>query len=58
MHRVAFSVDNIDDALAIAAKHGCFPLRGVATYEDVYKLTYVRGPSGIIVMLAEALKKS
>ena len=57
MHRVAFSVDNIDDALAIAAKHGCLPLRGVATYQDVYKLTYVRGPSGIIVMLAEELKK-
>ncbi|MET1051366.1 MAG: VOC family protein [Mycetocola sp.] len=55
MHRVAFSVDNIDDALAIAARHGCYPLRGVATYEDVYKLSYVRGPSGIIVMLAEAL---
>jgi hypothetical protein len=30
----------------------------VATYEDVYKLTYVRGPSGILVMLAEELKKS
>jgi glyoxylase I family protein len=29
----------------------------VATYGDVYKLTYVRGPSGIIVMLAEELKK-
>jgi glyoxylase I family protein len=28
----------------------------VATYEDVYKLTYVPGPSGIIVMLAEELK--
>jgi glyoxylase I family protein len=57
MHRVAFSVDDIDEALAIAAKHGCFPLRGVATYEDVYKLSYVRGPSGIIVMLAQELKK-
>ncbi|KNH15729.1 glyoxalase [Arthrobacter sp. ZBG10] len=55
MHRVAFSVDNIDAALEIAAKHGCRPLRGVATYGDVYKLSYVRGPSGIIVMLAEAL---
>jgi len=58
MHRVAFSVDDIDEALEIAARHGCHPLRGVATYGDVYKLTYVRGPSGIIVMLAEELNKS
>jgi glyoxylase I family protein len=57
MHRAAFSVDNIDKALAVAAKHGCHPLRGVATYKDIYKLSYVRGPSGIIVMLAEELKK-
>jgi glyoxylase I family protein len=57
MHRVAFSVDDIDEALEIAAKHGCHPLRGVATYADLYKLTYLRGPSGIIVMLAEKLKK-
>jgi glyoxylase I family protein len=58
MHRVAFSVDDIDAALAIAARHGCYPLRGVATYQDVYKLTYLRGPSGIIVMLAEELQKN
>lgn len=55
MHRVAFSVDDIDAALDIAARHGCYPLRGVATYEDTYKLTYIRGPSGIIVMLAQEL---
>ena len=58
MHRVAFSVDDLDEALAIAAQHGCHPLRGVATYEDVYRLSYVRGPSGIIVMLAQALQKA
>ncbi len=58
MHRVAFSVDDIDDALAVAARHGCYPLRGVAKYQDIYKLTYVRGPSGIIVMLAQELTKS
>ena len=58
MHRVAFSVDDIEAALEIAARHGCYPLRGVATYEDLYKLTYVRGPSGIIVMLAERLTSS
>jgi glyoxylase I family protein len=57
MHRVAFSVDDLDEALAIAAKHGCHPLRGVATYQDVYRLTYLRGPSGIIVMLAQDLTK-
>ena len=57
MHRVAFAVDDIDEALAIAARHGCHPLRGVATYEELYKLTYIQGPSGIIVMLAEALTK-
>jgi glyoxylase I family protein len=56
MHRVAFSVDDIEAALEIAARHGCHPLRGVATYGDVYKLTYLRGPSGIIVMLAQSLK--
>lgn len=57
MHRVAFSVDDIDAALEVAARHGCYPLRGVATYRDVYKLTYLRGPSGILVMLAQELTK-
>lgn len=55
MHRVAFSVDDIDESLAIAARHGYEPLRGVATYQDVYRLTYLRGPSGILVMLAQEL---
>ncbi|MBN7793104.1 VOC family protein [Microbacterium esteraromaticum] len=55
MHRVAFSVDDLDEALKIAARHGCHPLRGVANYQDMYRLTYLRGPSGILVMLAQVL---
>lgn len=58
MHRVAFSADDIDEALDVAARHGCHPLRGVANYNDIYKLTYVRGPSGNIMMLAEELGKA
>ncbi len=57
MHRVLFAVDDVDEAVEIAARHGCHPLRGVATYEDAYRLTYLRGPSGILVMLAEELRK-
>jgi catechol 2,3-dioxygenase-like lactoylglutathione lyase family enzyme len=57
MHRIAFQVDDIDHALAVAARHGCYPLRGVATYEDIYKLTYLRGPSDILLMLAQSLKQ-
>ena len=52
---MAFSVDDIDATLEIAARHGCRPLRGVATYPDLYKLICLRGPSGILVMLAEDL---
>lgn len=58
MHRVAFSVDDIDAALETAATHGCVPLRGVADYQGIYRLTYLRGPSGILVMLAQDLTKS
>lgn len=31
---------------------------GLTTSEDVYRLTYVRGPSGILVMLAQELGQS
>ncbi|SDS60010.1 VOC family protein [Microbacterium paraoxydans] len=58
MHRIAFSVDDIDASLAIAARHGFHPLRGVANYRDIYRLTYLRGPSGIILMLAQDLTKA
>ena len=57
MHRVTFSVGDIEASLAVAARHGCYPLRGVANYQNVYKITYINGPSGIFVMLAQDLTK-
>jgi glyoxylase I family protein len=33
-------------------------LRGVANYQGMFKLSYLRGPSGIIVMLNEDLRKN
>lgn len=58
MHRIAFSVPDLESALLVVARHGYEPLRGVGTYKDLYRLTYVRGPSGIIVMLAQDLTQS
>lgn len=58
MHRVAFKVDDLDEALAIAARHGHYPLRGVGNYENLVKLTYLRGPSGILVMFAQEVATS
>jgi hypothetical protein len=35
--------------------HGAELLGGVAQYEDMYRLCFIRGPEGIIVGLAEEL---
>ena len=56
MHGVAFSVDDIDAALATAARLGCHPLRSVANFQGIHRLTYLRGPSDILVMFAEDLR--
>jgi glyoxylase I family protein len=58
MHRVAFQVDDLDAALEIAVRHDCHPLRGVADYQGIYRLTYLRGPSGILVMLAQDMTRA
>ncbi|MGW5572242.1 VOC family protein [Nocardia thailandica] len=55
MHRIALAVDDIDAAVEVVRRHGGDVLRGIARYQDVYRLTYVRGPSDILVMLAQEL---
>jgi catechol 2,3-dioxygenase-like lactoylglutathione lyase family enzyme len=55
IRRIAFSVDDIDTAVAGARARGIELIGEVVRYEDLYRLCYVRGPEGIIVMLAEQL---
>ncbi len=55
LHRVMFAVDDIDDTIARLRTHGGEVLGEVARYESVFRLCYLRGPSGIIVGLAEQI---
>jgi catechol 2,3-dioxygenase-like lactoylglutathione lyase family enzyme len=55
LHRVMFTVDDIDDTVARLRAHGAELLGEVAQYESIYRLCYLRGPAGIIVALAEQI---
>ena len=56
LRRIMFAVDHIDDVIARMRAHGAELVGGVAQYEDLYRLCYLRGPDGIIVALAEELR--
>lgn len=51
--RVMFAVDDIDDTVTRLQAHGGTLLGGIAAYEDLYRICYLRGPAGVIVALAE-----
>ncbi|WP_431937383.1 VOC family protein [Micromonospora sp. RP3T] len=55
LHRVMFAVDDIEDTLARLRPHGAELVGEVTRFEDSFLLCYLRGPSGIIVALAEHL---
>ncbi len=55
MHRVMFTVDDIGDTIARLRPYGAELVGEVVRYEDSYLLCYLRGPSGIILGLAEQL---
>ncbi len=55
IRRVAFAVDDIDAAVAGLQARGTELLGEVERYQDSYRLCYVRGPEGIIIMLSEEL---
>lgn len=55
LHRVMFAVDDLADTLARLRPHGAELVGEVTRYEDSFLLCYLRGPSGIILGLAEQL---
>jgi catechol 2,3-dioxygenase-like lactoylglutathione lyase family enzyme len=55
LHRVMFAVDDIEDTLARLRPHGGELIGDVVRYENSYLLCYLRGPSDIILALAQEL---
>jgi len=55
--RAMFTVSDIDDTLARLQKMGAQLVGEVVKYEELYRLCYIRGPEGILIGLAEQLKK-
>ena len=53
---ISFAVDDIEAVVARMREKGMELFGEIAQYQDFYKLCYIRGPEGIILMLAEALK--
>jgi len=57
LRRVMFAVDDIDDVVVRMRALGA-ELIGEMQYGDSYRLAYIRGPEGIIVGLAEEMRKA
>jgi catechol 2,3-dioxygenase-like lactoylglutathione lyase family enzyme len=53
--RMMFAVEDIDDTLARLSAHGAQLIGEVVTYENIYRLCYIRGPEGLLIGLAEEL---
>lgn len=55
LRNVAFVVDDLDAVLERLIADGYGLVGGVGQYEDMWRMTYVRGPEGIIVALAQRI---
>jgi len=55
--RVMFAVEDIDEMVSRLTKHGAQLVGEVVQYEESYKLCYIRGIEGLLIGLAQELKK-
>jgi hypothetical protein len=53
--RIMFTVDNIDELVPRLIRHGAELVGELVTYEDMYRLCYIRGTEGVLIGLAEQL---
>jgi catechol 2,3-dioxygenase-like lactoylglutathione lyase family enzyme len=56
LRHLAFQVDDLEEIIADLKQKGHELVGEIQTYENIWKLCYVRGPEGIILELAEQLK--
>ena len=57
IRHITFVVEEIEAIVAKLMKNGAELVGEIQTYENTYKLCYIRGPEGIILELAEQLEK-
>ncbi|HXD48995.1 MAG TPA: VOC family protein, partial [Gemmatimonadaceae bacterium] len=55
--RVMFAVEDIHETLARLQQHGAQLVGDVVQYEQSYRLCYIRGPEGLLIGLAEELRR-
>jgi catechol 2,3-dioxygenase-like lactoylglutathione lyase family enzyme len=53
--RAMFTVEDLDETLARLLKIGAKLVGEVVQYENIYRLSYIRGPEGLLIGLAEQL---
>jgi len=56
LRHIAFQVDDIERIVRNLKQKGSELVGEIQTYEESYKLCYIRGPEGIILELAEQIK--
>ncbi|MFW5472983.1 VOC family protein [Knoellia sp. CPCC 206450] len=55
LRNIAFQVDDLHAVVERLAEAGYGLVGGIGEWEDIWRMTYVRGPEGIIVALAQRL---
>lgn len=58
IRNVAFEVDDLESVVAKLASDGYRLIGGIGTFEQAWRMAYVRGPEGIIVSLAERISST